>query len=74
MVAIQDRRRGRPGLAQLEPSDREPLRRLFYRLRRVGPSARLALSYGVYETTVPIAAFRTATEPSASAAADHERL
>jgi RimJ/RimL family protein N-acetyltransferase len=180
MVAIQDKRGGRLKLAQLEPSDREPLRRLFYRLspetlyrrftspiarpdqvrpdrlldvdhrdreaivavddgeivgvaryfrqpgsdaaelaivvadawqgqglatrmlaalagqasaagierftlitqadnspalrllRRVDPSVRLALSYGVYETTVPVAALRTATEPSASAAADRE--
>jgi RimJ/RimL family protein N-acetyltransferase len=32
MVAIQDKRGGRLKLAQLEPSDREPLRRLFYRL------------------------------------------
>jgi RimJ/RimL family protein N-acetyltransferase len=32
MVAIQDAGASRPGLAQLEPSDREPLRRLFYRL------------------------------------------
>ena len=32
MVAIQEAGAGRVGLAQLEPSDREPLRRLFYRL------------------------------------------
>jgi RimJ/RimL family protein N-acetyltransferase len=32
MVAIQDEGPSRVGLAQLEPSDREPLRRLFYRL------------------------------------------
>jgi RimJ/RimL family protein N-acetyltransferase len=32
MVAIEEAVRGRIGLAQLEPSDRAPLRRLFYRL------------------------------------------
>jgi RimJ/RimL family protein N-acetyltransferase len=32
MVAIREAGAGRVGLAQLEPSDAEPLRRLFYRL------------------------------------------
>src|SRR3989442_14660316 len=32
MVAIHEAQAGRIGLAQLEPSDREPLLRLFYRL------------------------------------------
>jgi hypothetical protein len=53
----------------ITPADNSPALRL---LRRVDPSVRLALSYGVYETTVPVAALRTATEPSASAAADRE--
>jgi GNAT superfamily N-acetyltransferase len=47
-------------------ADNWPILRL---VRRVDPSARLALSYGVYETTVPVAAWQTiATEPAASAA------
>jgi RimJ/RimL family protein N-acetyltransferase len=37
-------------------ADNRPMLRL---LRRVDPSARLSLSYGVYETTVPVAAFKT---------------
>ncbi|MBJ7603063.1 MAG: GNAT family N-acetyltransferase [Candidatus Dormibacteraeota bacterium] len=48
MVTIQETGAGRIGLAQLEPSDREPLRRLFYRLsaetlyrRFMSPIARL---------------------------------
>jgi RimJ/RimL family protein N-acetyltransferase len=36
-------------------ADNRPILRL---LRRVDPSARLALSYGVYETTIPVSAFR----------------
>jgi hypothetical protein len=32
MLAIEEAGGGRVGLAQLEPSDRESLRRLFYRL------------------------------------------
>jgi len=51
-------------------ADNRPILQL---VRRVDPSARLALSYGVYETTVPVAAFKTVpTEPSAGAAADRE--
>jgi RimJ/RimL family protein N-acetyltransferase len=43
-------------------ADNRPIRRL---LRRVDPSARLALSGGVYETTVPVAAFKSIpAEPS----------
>ena len=34
MVAIETEGRGLPGLAQLEPSDGERLRRLFFRLSR----------------------------------------
>jgi RimJ/RimL family protein N-acetyltransferase len=37
-------------------ADNRPMLRL---LRRVDPSARLSLSDGVYETTVPVAAFKT---------------
>ncbi len=46
-------------------ADNWPILRL---VRRVDPSARLALSYGVYETMVPVAAWQTiATEPAADA-------
>jgi hypothetical protein len=48
-------------------ADNNPILRL---VRQVDPSARLALSYDVYETTVPVAAWQTiATELAASAAA-----
>jgi hypothetical protein len=36
-------------------ADNRPILRL---VRQVDPSARLALSYGVYETTVPVAAWK----------------
>ncbi len=46
-------------------ADNWPILRL---VRRVDPSARLALSWGVYETTVPVAAWQTiATERRALA-------
>jgi acetyltransferase len=41
-------------------ADNRPILRL---VRRVDPSARLALSDGVYETTVPVAAFRMSSSP-----------
>jgi RimJ/RimL family protein N-acetyltransferase len=48
-------------------ADNNPILRL---VRQVDPSARLALSYDVYETTVPVAAWQTiATELATSAAA-----
>jgi RimJ/RimL family protein N-acetyltransferase len=49
-------------------ADNSPILRL---LRRVDPSAKLALSYGLYETTVPVAAWmiNLRVQPSASAAA-----
>jgi RimJ/RimL family protein N-acetyltransferase len=54
-------------------ADNRPILRL---VRRVDPSARLALSYGVYETTVPVAAWNQSPGAACStrATAPHAEL